>query len=133
MSQVHSGILPKKILSAIREGRPHTQVSQLLVDSATMDPESVVAQLSSRAEGLTTTEAAARFAEHGPNVLAKDQGPGILKLLLNAVLNPLVILLAVLASISFATGDARAGIMMSVMTCLSLGKRFICMYRFASS
>jgi hypothetical protein len=56
-----------------------------------MDPESVVAQLSSRAEGLTTTEAAARFAEHGPNVLAKDQRPGILKLLLNAVLNPLVI------------------------------------------
>ena len=113
MSKVHTGILPKNLLPAIRDDRPHTQVSQVLVDSATTDPMSVLVRFSTRPDGLTTAEAAARFAEHGPNVLAKDQRPGVGKLLWHAVLNPLVILLAILASISFATGDLRAGIMMS--------------------
>ena len=41
------------------------------------------------------------------------------------MLNPLVILLAVLASVSFATGDARAGIMMSLMIALGVGLKLI--------
>jgi Mg2+-importing ATPase len=125
MPKVHSGILPKNLLPAIRNDRPHTQVSQILVDSAKMDPKSVLARFSTRADGLTTAEAAARLAEHGPNVLAKDQRPGVVKLLWHAVLNPLVILLVILASISFATGDPRAGIMMSVMIVLGVGLRLI--------
>jgi hypothetical protein len=32
-----------------------------------------------------------RLAEHGPNVLAKDQRPSVGRLLWHAVLNPLVI------------------------------------------
>jgi Mg2+-importing ATPase len=39
--------------------------------------------------------------------------------------NPLVILLAILSPISFATGDARAGIVMAGMVLLSAGLRFI--------
>ena len=46
-------------------------------------------------------------------------------LLWHALLNPLVILLAVLATISFATGDPRAAIMMSVMIVLSVGLKLI--------
>ena len=76
-------------------------------------------------EGLTADEAAARLAEYGPNVLAKDQRAGIGKLLWHAVINPLVILLAVLATISFATGDARAGIVMSLMIALGVGLKLI--------
>ena len=46
------------------------------------------------------------------DVAVKDRPPGLLRLLWHAVLNPLVILLAVLATISFATGDLRAAVMM---------------------
>ena len=40
-------------------------------------------------------------------------------------LNPLVILLAILSAVSFATGDARAGTVMAVMVALSVGLRFL--------
>ena len=38
-----------------------------------------------------------------------------------SVLNPLVILLAVLATVSFSTGDPRAGTVMVLMIVLSVG------------
>ena len=90
-----------------------------------MDAAGVYARLETRPAGLTAKEAAARLAEYGPNVLAKDQRPGIGKLFWHAAINPLVILLAVLASISFATGDARAGIVMSLMIALGVGLKLI--------
>lgn len=58
-------------------------------------------------------------------MLAKDQRAGIGTLLWHAILNPLVILLAVLASVSFATGDLRAGTMMSLMIALGVGLKLI--------
>ena len=74
---------------------------------------------------MTTDEAAARLAEHGPNVLQRDRRPSFVKLLWHAVINPLVILLAVLASISFATGDLRSGGMMVSMIALSVGLKLV--------
>ncbi len=76
-------------------------------------------------EGLTAEEARARLAKHGPNVLAKDQRIGLGKLILRAVINPLAMLLTVLASVSFATGDFRAGTVISLMIALSLGLKLI--------
>ena len=45
--------------------------------------------------------------------------------LLTATRNPLVILLIVLATISFATGDARAGSVMTLMVILGVLLRFV--------
>jgi Mg2+-importing ATPase len=90
-----------------------------------MDAAGVLARFKTRVEGLTTLEAAARLAEHGSNVLSADQRPGLGKLVLHAVLNPLVILLAALSAISFATGDARAGSVMVFMIVLSVGLKLI--------
>ena len=45
--------------------------------------------------------------------------------LLTATRNPLVILLIGLAIISFATGDARAGTVMSLMVTLGVSLRFV--------
>ena len=70
-------------------------------------------------------EADARLAEHGQNILAKDQRSGILTLVWRAVGNPLVILLALLAAVAFATGDPRAATMMLLMIVLSVGLRLI--------
>lgn len=118
-------ILPKHLFTAIRREKPKIAVSPILVESAALDAAGVLARLATRPEGLTAEEAAARLAEHGPNVLAKDQRPGIGKLLWHAAINPLVILLAVLATVSFATGDARAGIVMSLMIALGVGLKLI--------
>ena len=125
MRKVHSTVLPKHLFAGIRHDRPHIPVSQIVIEAATMDVASVYQQFTTRLEGLTTEEARARLAEHGPNVLAKDQRTGIDRLLWHAVLNPLVILLAVLASVSFATGDFRAGTMMSLMIALGVGLKLI--------
>jgi hypothetical protein len=58
-----------KLLAAIRDDRPHTQVSQVLVDAATIEIAPVLARFSTRPEGLTDDEARVRRAQYGPNVL----------------------------------------------------------------
>ena len=118
------GILPKTLLAKSHEKRS-MRVSQALVESAELDVGRVYASMKTRPEGLTPDEAAARLVEHGQNILAKDQRPGIFTLAWRAVRNPLVLLLAVLAAVSFATGDARAATMMLLMIALSVGLRLI--------
>ena len=90
-----------------------------------MEIPSVLARFSTRPEGLTSDDARARRAQYGPNVLARDQRTSLGRLFWLAVLNPLVILLAILATISFATGDPRAGIVMSLMIALGVSLRLI--------
>jgi Mg2+-importing ATPase len=97
----------------------------LAVQAATLEAEGVYALLKTRPEGLTPDEATTRLAEHGPNVLTVDRKPGLGTLLWRAVLNPLVILLAVLATISFATGDPSSAVMMLSMIALSVTLRLI--------
>ena len=114
-------IIPKRLFIDIRREKPKIAVSQIAVDSATLDTTGVYARLATRPEGLTSAEAAGRLVEYGPNVLAKDRRSGLGKLFWHSVVNPLVILLAVLATISFATGDLRAGIVMAIMIALGVG------------
>ncbi|MBS0198605.1 MAG: magnesium-translocating P-type ATPase [Planctomycetes bacterium] len=118
-------VFPKELFPAIHREKPRISVSALVVEAAALDVPGVYAKLATRAGGLTSAEATDRLARYGLNVLAKDHRPGLLKLLWRAVLNPLVVLLAVLASISFATGDARAGTMMLLMIALSVGLKLI--------
>src|SRR3954471_7760545 len=114
------GILPKTLLAKSHERRS-MRVSRAVLESARVDVTAAYAQLGTRAEGLSAEEADARLEKFGPNVLAKDQRPSLLWLLWRAVRNPLVILLAVLAIVSFATGDTRAALMMLLMVALSVG------------
>ena len=125
MPKNHTTVFPKHLFAAIRHDRPHLQVSQSVIESAALDVDAVYQRFATRPTGLTPAEAQKRLTEHGPNVLAKDQRAGIGTLLWHAVLNPLVILLAVLASLSFATGDFRAGTMMSLMIALGVGLKLI--------
>jgi Mg2+-importing ATPase len=118
-------VLPKKLLSASHHERRALRVSALVVESAALEMAALHARLATRAEGLRPDEAAARLAEHGPNVLARDQRPSLLSLFFHAVKNPLVVLLAVLATVSFATGDPRAGGMMLLMIALGVGLKLV--------
>ena len=122
----HSNVvLPKRLLGSARDKGPTIRVSPGVLALASLDMAAVYASLNTSAAGLTAAEAQARLEQYGPNVLAKDQRVGILKLLAGSVLNPLVILLAVLATISFATADVRAGLLMSSMIVLSVGLKLV--------
>ncbi len=125
MTSSSNSVLPQRLLASARDKGPTIRVSPAVVELASLDIPGVHARLQTRAEGLSTAEAQARLAQFGPNVLAKDQRVGILKLLVGSVLNPLVILLAVLATISFATADVRAGVMMLSMIVLSVGLKLV--------
>ncbi len=118
-------VLPKRVLSGSHRDRSSIHVSPVLLATVPLDPAAVFAKLSTRADGLTSDEAAARLAEHGPNVLARDQPPSFARLVWRSAINPLVLLLAVLATVSFATGDARAGTVMVLMIVLSVGLRLV--------
>jgi Mg2+-importing ATPase len=120
-----SAHLPKKLLSTGRHEGRAIRVAPAVVESAALDVEGVYTRFETRPEGLTRAEAEARLATVGHNVLASDQGPGVWGLLWHAVLNPLVILLAALATVSAATGDLRAASMMVAMIVLSVGLKLV--------
>lgn len=123
MAKVSTAILPKSWHAVSRAKRLAIHASPILVETAVMDASSVYTHLETRPEGLTTHEVKSRMARYGPNVLTKDQRPRLMRLLGHALSNPLVILLAVLATISGVTGDFRAAFLMLFMIALSVGLR----------
>jgi Mg2+-importing ATPase len=122
MPRLQSGVLPKTLLAKSHE-KQSLRVSQAVLETVTLDAAGVYLKMKTRPDGLTADEADVRLSEHGQNVLAKDLRPGFPKLLWRAVLNPLVILLGVLAAVSLATGDPRSAAMMLLMIVLSVGLR----------
>ena len=103
-----STILPKRFIPA-RKGHPSSDLSAQLLQAAHGDAASALTKLESMPAGLTQEEAEKRLAEYGPNALAKDEGHGRLVLLGKALVNPLVILLALLATVSLRDGRRTRG------------------------
>ena len=129
MASLPSSVLPKTILTAIKREQPFVQVSPKLTRAASLPAERVLAELETRADGLTEEEAQRRLEEFGPNVVTREQRFTRLRLLGRACLNPLVILLSVLAIISFATAETTSdlvgGTLMVAMVLLGVSLRFI--------
>ena len=100
------------------------QVSSAVLDAARKTNDNLLSDLGTAASGLTQTEAAERLRKTGPNEVAQEKPQGWPVRLLKIARNPLVILLVTLSSVSFATGDARAGTVIAVMVALSVGLRF---------
>ncbi|MGB8333261.1 MAG: cation-transporting P-type ATPase [Desulfobacterales bacterium] len=99
--------------------------SPLLAEVAKLGKSEVFSRMKTAPEGLSTDEADSRWVEVGPNVVAASKHRGWPWRLLSAARNPLVILLVVLATISFATGDAASGVVMAVMVILGVLLRFV--------
>ena len=89
-----------------------------------MDGAEALSSLHSDRAGLSHEEAERRLAEHGSNSLAQDEGETRLSLLARAFLNPLVLLLTVLATVSYLTHDVRAALVMGVMVVLGVSLIF---------
>ena len=101
------------------------RVAELVHDSATKSTEAILLRLKTSANGLTEQEGTERLEVFGPNEVASEKKEGWLHRLYVSARNPLVILLTLLATISFATGDFRAGTVMMLMVFLGLSLRFI--------
>ena len=79
--------------------------------------------------GLSEAEAAARLEQYGPNEVAHERRHEWLHRLWIAVRNPLVILLTILAILTFATAESSSdyagGVVMLVMVFLGVSLRFV--------
>jgi Mg2+-importing ATPase len=102
-----------------------TYVAPQLLEAAASEPAEVFQQLQTVPAGLTEAEAVQRRQEHGPNAVVSEARLRQVVLFRKALLNPLVVLLLVLAVLSVMTGDERAAFVMLVMVLLGVVLRFV--------
>ncbi|MHC9235645.1 cation-translocating P-type ATPase [Pseudooceanicola sp. 502str34] len=86
---------------------------------AQSEAEVTTALQSDAGSGLTTAEAAARLARHGPNRLAESQQASVLALLLEQLRNPLLVILLLGAVISLLTGHMVDAVAIFVIVVLN--------------
>src|SRR6267154_5939601 len=110
---------------ASAESKPESRTLPLLAEASSKPSEQVFQMLATAPTGLTEGEAAERLEKYGPNEVAYEKKQSWWHRLYTASRNPLVILLTVLAVLSFATGDFRAGSVMLLMVILGLSLRFV--------
>jgi Mg2+-importing ATPase len=100
-------------------------VSPFLTELAYVENTDVFTKLKTSSDGLSRAVAEARMMEYGPNAVAMEKQRGWLWRLFKATRNLLVILLAILATVSFATGDFSGGSVMTLMLILGVALRFV--------
>lgn len=102
-----------------------TRADPFLKECAQLTEEEVLSRLSTSLGGLSEDDAALRLKQDGPNAVAPETHFQKLQLVRHAVLNPLVILLAVLAGIEMATGEYRSAWVMLAMIVVSVVLRLV--------
>lgn len=125
MPIVPTSVLPKRIPHGPHKPSSSSQVSPLLLQAAGSELEEALHKLHTSKGGLSAAEAEQRLQEYGPNVVAREERHPRIHMLGKALLNPLVILLLVLAASSFLTRDFRAGGVMLLMVILGVVLRFV--------
>ena len=117
-------MLPKNLRAVFERSAHAIEVAPLALEVAGLDVDGALRRLETSAEGLDEEEASRRLGRDGPNVVAQDRRHGRLRLVARACLNPLVVLLVLLAAVALASGDARAAAVMAVMVALGVTLRF---------
>ena len=125
MPSVPTSVLPKRIPHGPHKPSTAIRVSPLLLEAAASDPDAVLRKLDTSKDGLSSAEAERRLQQFGPNVVAREERHRRIHLLGKALINPLVILLLVLAASSFFTGDVRAGSVILLMVIIGVVLRFV--------
>jgi Mg2+-importing ATPase len=112
----------------VSQSRQQTETAGLDALSR-LSADASCAALASSASGLETATAQLLLTQYGANVIAREERPGLLRLLWNGMRNPLNVLLVALAGASFSLGDTRAASVIVVMVMLSIITAFIQEYR----
>ena len=101
------------------------RTAELVHDAATKEVGEILQRLKTSLSGLSEEEAAERLEVFGPNEVAQEAKHTWLWRLWTATRNPLVILLTVLAILSYATDDFAGGTVMVLMVLLGVMLRFV--------
>ena len=105
------------------------RTADLVRDAATQEITEILQRLNTTSTGLSKEEAAERLEIFGPNEVAQEKKHDWLGRLWVAVRNPLVILLTILAIVTFATAqgptDLVGGWLMVAMVVLGVSLRFV--------
>jgi P-type Mg2+ transporter len=96
---------------------------------ACLHADDVLTELATSHAGLEDAEVERRRERYGRNEVAHEKPPSWPSQLLHAFLNPFNVLLTVLATVSGATGDDRAVVVIVSMVVLSTGLRFVQEFR----
>src|SRR5439155_25197630 len=110
---------------AATQPKHENRAAPLLTEASARPGDQVLQMLGTALTGLTEAEVGERIEKYGPNEVAYEKKHSWWHRLYSASRNPLVILLTVLAILSFATGDVRAGTVMLLMVALGLSLRFV--------
>src|SRR3984893_12180486 len=112
------------MIHALREPNGD-RTAELNRDAATIDIAEIFQRLKTSPRGLSEEEAVERLEVFGPNEVAQEAKHTWLGRLGSATRNPLVILLTVLAILSYATADFAGGTVMMLMVLLGVMLRFV--------
>ncbi len=118
-------VIPKNLAGIRRRTGQTVTASPLLTELSQADAAAVLQRMKTSNAGLTQEEAEQRLEEYGPNVVGQEKRSGVLGLFIRACLNPLVILLTLLAIVSGLTGDYRAATVMALMVVLGVVLRLV--------
>jgi Mg2+-importing ATPase len=118
-------ILPRFFRPRAANGVDAIRVAPRLVEAAQGTAQAAMELLQSGPQGLSQPQAEERLEEYGPNVVAQEKRHTWIGLLGHALINPLVVLLLILATVSLLTGDLKATIVMSAMVVLGVVLRFV--------
>jgi Mg2+-importing ATPase len=117
--------LTSRFSTPLRRPASNIHVAPELIDGARMDVPDVLKKFGASLQGLTEAEVETRRVTYGLNEVVQEVRHGWPWRLMMSLRNPLVILLSVLAAISFATEDFRAGTVMCLMVVLGVLLKFI--------
>jgi Mg2+-importing ATPase len=118
-------ILPRFLRPRAANGIAAIRVSPLLIETAHLTVKDALEKLQSTRLGLSREQAEQCMEQHGPNVVAQEKRHTRIGLLGRAMVNPLVVLLLILAAVSLLTSDLTAAIVMAGMVVLGVALRFV--------
>ena len=101
------------------------RTSDVISEAAARESAEVLQSLGTSAQGLTEAEAREKLAQHGANEVGVEKKHEWLRRMWTAARNPLVVLLTVLATLSYLTNDIAGGTLMLIMVSLGVALRLV--------
>ncbi|MCE5325616.1 MAG: magnesium-translocating P-type ATPase [Planctomycetaceae bacterium] len=120
-----SAILPRFLKPRVAKELATVKVASEVIEAARIDAATVLEKLATTPKGLTSEQAQQRLEELGPNMVSREKRHTRLRLLGHAMVNPLVILLLILATLAWVGGDHSAAMVMTAMVVLGVVLRLV--------
>ena len=133
-NETHDSSFADKVVTAIKGlfaskqavAQHSAKISDMLGEVARLAPDAALAKMGSGLDGLSSEEAEKRIEIYGKNQVAREDHKGAVEQILRLLLNPLNIMLLVLAILNFVfLDDFESGSVVSLMVILSVTLCFV--------